>query len=62
MSKVAKIFGSGADTGALKKQQEAVAAETRRVRSVEEGQRRARQGGGGFLAFLDEQLKGSFGG
>lgn len=66
MSKVAKVLGLGADTSGLRaqqrEQQARIDAANRNTALLEEGQRRARNGGGGFLAFLDDDLKATFGG
>lgn len=66
MSKVAKVLGLGADTSGLRaqqrEQQARIDAANRNTALLEEGQRRARNGGGGLLAFLDDDLKATFGG
>lgn len=69
MSKVAKVLGIGGGDGGMgalraqqREQQARIDAANRNTALLEEGQRRARSGGGGFLAFLDDQLKSTFGG
>ncbi len=43
-------------------QQAQIEADRRQVEAVAAGQRRARSGGAGFLAFVDERLGKTFGG
>lgn len=64
---VSALFGGGSvgkeQAAALAAQRAEVQAEGRRVGAIEAGQRRLRQGGsGGFRAFVDDQLKSTFGG
>lgn len=69
MGKVAKAIGNLFTGGAIKKaerEQKRMAAENakqkQRQDAVEAGQRRANNGsGGGFLAYIDEQLKDKLG-
>lgn len=60
-----KLFGGG-DTGMIEKAQRqqaaAIAEEKAKADAVEAGQRRARSGGRGLLAFVDDQLPSSLGG
>lgn len=49
----------GATTLAQKRQEDALEKEKRRLGQIEEGQRRARDGGRGLLSFADEDPKGS---
>jgi hypothetical protein len=66
LGNVKSMFGGGGDKGAaaaLAAQRAEVEADARRVGTIEAGQRRARQGGaGGFRAFLEDNLKSTFGG
>lgn len=61
---VGKLFGidTKGQEAAIAAQRAEVEAEARRVSTIEAGQRRVRNGGGGFRAFVDDQLKTLFGG
>jgi len=66
MSKVAKVLGLGADTSGLRaeqrRQQDLIDASNRRTSLIEAGQRAVNGSAGGFLSFLDDDLKSTFGG
>ena len=47
---------------AAQAQEMQIAGEKARVKAIEDGQRAARGGGGRFVDFVDDKLKGTFGG
>ncbi|MGL4396623.1 MAG: hypothetical protein ACRCS9_08805 [Hyphomicrobium sp.] len=65
--KVAKgLLGGGGETKALARAQAAQRAQTdaesRRLSAVEAGQKRLRSGGSSLTAYIEDQLKSTFGG
>lgn len=60
---VSKLFGMGDAAGKLAEQQHSIEAQNNRMALIENGQRRLRNSGTGFRAFLDEnRLKSTLGG
>lgn len=65
MTQVAeKFLGGGSDAVAKQQaeQQAQIEAQQRATAAIEAGQRRVNGGGAGFLSFLDDKLKSTFGG
>lgn len=66
MGKIAKVLGMAPDMSGLKaaqqQQQDMIEASSRRTSLIEAGQRAVNGSGGGFLSFLDDDLKKTFGG
>lgn len=64
-SQVSKLLGMGSNkalAAAQEKQRAQLEASERANKALLDGQRRAASGGQGFLSYLDDQLKGTFGG